>query len=221
MKNKKRKIDRKKLIHTLVFALFCVLGLTVAYAALSTSLNISGNAQVASSEWSFLVEDTPTSTIESEMGESYAGVVKDNYASIGNAELTTKGTISGTSINNIGYSFLTPGDELCVFYDFTNTGSIPAVLSSYNISTPTITSSTNNSNDVAWANENFFFYPGLVKDGKVFNVDSVLCPEETATVMICGIVNSSATTVPSSTLTVSNLGANFEFTQGETRSCPT
>ena len=220
MKNKKRKIDRKHLIHTFVFALFCVFGLTVAYAALSTTLNISGSASVNSSEWSFLVEETATSVIESQVGDSYAGVVKDNYASVGKAELSSKGIISGTAINNIGYSFTTPGDELCVFYDFTNTGSIPAILTSYVLSTPTITSSTNNSDDVAWGNSYFMFYPGLIKNGSVMGVDSIFCPGEKATVMICGVVDSGATTVPSSTLTVSNLNADFVFTQGDVNICP-
>lgn len=221
MKNKKRKINRKHLIHTFAFALFCVFGLTVAYAALSTTLNISGSASVNSSNWSFLVKETATSVIESQVGDSYGGLVKDNYIYYGNANLTTKGTISGTSITNIGYSFTTPGDELCVFYDFTNTGTIPAILSSYNISTPTIISSTNSSDDVAWGKSNFAFYPGMVKDGTVMDVGSYLCPEETATVMICGVVDSRATTVSSSTLTVSNLNADFVFTQAELTSCPT
>lgn len=54
----------------------------------------------------------------------------------------------------------------------------------------------------------------------MFDVDSVLCPEETAFVVICGSVSSGATTVPSSTLTVSNLNADFVFTQAELNSCP-
>ena len=38
--------------------------------------------------------------------------------------------------------------------------------------------------------------------------------------MICGVVSSGATTVPSSTLAVSNLNADFVFTQTELNSCP-
>ena len=218
---KRKKINRKQLIRTFIFALFCVFGLTVAYAALSTTLNISGSAQVNSSEWSFLLEEMDNATLQKIMeGDAFAGTVTDNYVHSGTSQLINKGTISGTSINNIELGFTKPGDELCVYYNLTNTGTIPAILTSYIISTPTITSLTNNSSDVTWGNDNFFFYSGLVKDGNIFDVDSVLCPEETAFVMICGSVSSGATTVPSSTLAVSNLNADFVFTQTELNSCP-
>ena len=218
---KRKKINRKQLIHTFIFALFCVFGLTVAYSALSTTLNISGSAQVNSSEWSFLLEEMDNATLQKNMeGDAFVGTVTDNYVHSGTSQLIKKGTISGTSINNIELGFTKPGDTLCVYYNLTNTGTIPAILTSYIISTPTITSLTNNSSDVAWGNDNFFFYSGLVKDGNIFDVDSVLCPEETAFVMICGSVSSGATTVPSSTLTVSNLNADFVFTQAELNSCP-
>jgi len=47
-----------------------------------------------------------------------------------------------------------------------------------------------------------------------------LCPNETAIVMICGGVAGS-TTVSSSTLMISNLNADFVFSQGNLNSCPT
>jgi len=218
---KKRRYDRRKLIYTFSIFIFCVFGLTVAYAALSTTLNISGSAGVSSSEWSFLLEEMGNTELKEAMvGDAFVGTIEDNYIYSGTAQLIKKGTISGTSINNIQLGFTKPDDEICIYYNLTNTGTIPAILTSYNISTPTITSSTNNSNDVAWGKENFFFYPGLVKDGAVLDINSILCPNETAIVMICGGVAGS-TTVSSSTLMISNLNADFVFSQGNLNSCPT
>ena len=61
---------------------------------------------------------------------------------------------------------------------------------------------------------------GLIKNGSVMGVDSIFCPGEKVTVMICWVVDSSANTVSSSTLTVSNLNADFVFTQGDINICP-
>ena len=110
--------DRRILYIVLCFAIISVFTLTIAYAALSVTLNITGNAEIKESSWDVYLYD-PSIT---------SGSATTEYPSL--SEGATKASFS-TILSK-------PGD----FYEFTiyvrNDGSIDAMIDSIS-KTPTLT----------------------------------------------------------------------------------
>ena len=109
--------DRKVLTLGLCLVVVCVFTLTIAYAALSVTLNITGNAEVVASTWDIHLDN-----------------VKITSGSVSGADPTiTNGTTATFST-----TLTTPGD----FYEFTidvvNDGSIDAMIDGIT-KTPTLT----------------------------------------------------------------------------------
>ena len=109
--------DRKTLSLVLCLVLVCVFTLTIVYAALSVTLNITGNAEVVASTWDIHLDN-----------------VKITSGSVSGADPTiTNGTTATFST-----TLTTPGD----FYEFTidvvNDGSIDAMIDGIT-KTPTLT----------------------------------------------------------------------------------
>lgn len=223
MKNKKRKIDRKHLIYTFIFALFCVFGLTVAYAALSTTLNISGSAQVTSSEWDISIEKYALSDY---LGNSYEficsdGIIcNDNYMLSGNASIVKSPVLTNTSIKDFSFSGSLPGDIIMYLYKVKNNGTIPAKLESIDYLTPTYTGS---SSDIMWFKNNVSLFVSLGTDvdtNDALSVGDVLCPGEVDYLIMGFNINDEATTIPSGSVTISNAGVDYVFIQDKLTSCP-
>jgi hypothetical protein len=223
----RKRVNRKKLLHTFLFSIFCVFGLTVAYAALSTTLNISGSAIINQSSWSFLIEEYSFSDYYNDMGFNDACIYiecKDNYMFAGNAKISQKPSVNGTSITNASIEVSVPGEGVGFLYKFTNNGTIPAKLESINQYTPTYTSLNNNSNDIVWSQNNFgydfsLFFLTPDTDFNYLNVGDVICPGETSYFGVEFGVDDDATTVPSGAITISNLGVDYNFVQADMSVC--
>ena len=224
---KRKKINRRQLIHTFIFALFCVFGLTIAYAALSTTLNISGSASVNSSEWDIVIEKY---SIEELYGVNYeqlcssgTNICGDNYLLIGNAKVDKAPMLTNTTIKDFSFSATIPGDGVLFIYKVINKGTIPAKLESINNYTPVYTSTIGNDNDVLWAKNNTVFIVSLGTDtdtGEALSEGDILCPGEVNYIMLGFIIDENSTTIPSSAIEISNGGADYVFTQTELNSCP-
>ena len=110
-------IDRKILYITLGIVLISIFSLTIIYAALSTTLNINGNAEVSSASWDIHL---------------------DNVQLNSGSATTTAPTITESRTATFSTTLSTPGD----FYEFTidvvNEGSIDAMIDSVT-KTPTLT----------------------------------------------------------------------------------
>lgn len=219
----RKRIDRKKLI--LIFSIFfiSVISLSVVYAALSTTLNISGSSKVNASNWKLEVtkqtmHDATYGTEFFEWCNYYDCSL--TYQISGTASVNNTGSISGTTISDIEISFLKPGDNLTLYYNIKNVGTIPAVYKSVNNFIPVITSESGNADDVKFVEQNFSFTSSL-GSYTVGNapIDFVLCPNESIMLGVWASINNAANTVPSSRVTISNLGAEFVFTQGDLSLC--
>ena len=109
--------DRKTLYVILSILLVSAFTLTVVYAALSTTLNISGNVQVTAASWDIYL---------------------DNVQLNSNSATTAVPTISDKTTASFSTTLTNPGD----FYEFTvdvvNNGSIDAMVDSVT-KTPTLT----------------------------------------------------------------------------------
>ena len=220
---KRKKINRKQLLHTFIFALFCVFGLTVAYAALSTTLNISGSAQVNSSEWDISIEKY---AISDHLGDSYefacsgGTICNDNYILVGNASIVKSPVLTNTSIKDFSFSGSLPGDGILYLYKVVNNGTIPAKLESINYLTPTYSGSEG---DIEWLNNNAAMIASLGSDANEedsMQVGDILCPGQFGILGVGFIIHESATTIPSGSVTISNAGVDYVFIQNKLTSCP-
>ncbi len=134
--------ERKIKIMSLCALLVAVLGLTVAFAALSQTLTINGSATVDTATWSvrFATSDDDLGRLEHPKFEMYGdGTVDENV------------TITKTSITNVSLSVTKPNDMVTITDFIVNEGTIDAKLVSYELPTLCTTSSPVESCD--WDND--------------------------------------------------------------------
>ena len=104
-------------IISLCALLAAVLGLTVAFAALSQTLTINGSAAVDAASWDIHFEKTIGKETEAKGAATF-----------------TEPTLSGTTIENFSATLTKPGDSVTYYFDIVNKGTVDAVVSSYNFS---------------------------------------------------------------------------------------
>lgn len=215
---KEEKKDRKKLFSILFLILIGVLSVSIVYAALSTTLLISGTAEVQSASWGVTVEAMPAD-------EYYGSAVsqipyyKDNFIWSGYSEILDYGEINGTTISNINISVTAPGDFVGGLYKVTNTGSIPMVFDSYDIFDLVITSDSGNQSDVEWGYTNVVSNLEVVRDEETsVEIGDVICPGDYFYFALeIGIED--VDSIPSDSLNISNWGSNLVFVQGGSNLC--
>ena len=102
--------ERRVKVLSLAALIVAVLGLTVAFAALSQTLTINGSANVDAATWDIHIENLEVERI------------------IGDANVISEPTISsdGKSIENFKVSLTKPGDYVSYTFDFVNNGTIDA-----------------------------------------------------------------------------------------------
>lgn len=108
--------ERRIKVLSLAALIVAVLGLTVAFAALSQTLTINGSANVDASEWDVHFEGL-TAT--------------DKY---GDAEEISAPNFSETTISNINVKITKPEDEIGYVVNIVNNGTVKAKVSSIEIS---------------------------------------------------------------------------------------
>ena len=98
--------ERKIKVLSIAALLVAVLGLTVAFAALSQTLTINGSATVNTASWDIHFKNLSTPTLT------------------GNAAVTTAPTLDtkGTTIGNYALKLTKPGDSVTYTFDVENSG---------------------------------------------------------------------------------------------------
>lgn len=218
---KRRKIDRKQLIYTFLFFGFCVFGLTVAYAALSTTLIISGSASVNSSEWDIVIEKSSMKELFGDSVECIGDFTCiDNYFYKGNLTIIKSPVVTNTTIKDFSFSASIPDDGIMYLYKVVNKGTIPAKLESIDYLTPTYTGSES---DIEWAKNNAVVVTSLgsnTDEEDLMQEGEILCPGQFGFLSVGFFIDEFATTLPSGSVTISNAGVDYVFTQIELNSCP-
>ena len=102
--------ERRIKILSIIALIVAVLGLTVAFAALSETLTINGTASVEAASWDIHFENLT--------GPDLEGTGKVNDTAI----------LDGTTISNVNMSVTKPGDSVTYYFDIVNDGTIDAVL---------------------------------------------------------------------------------------------
>lgn len=100
--------ERKIKVLSLVALIVAVLGLTVAFAALSQTLTINGTASVNAAEWDIHFENLSEPEIT------------------GAAEVLETPTLNSDSFTGLNVKLTKPGDSVTYSFDIINKGTVPA-----------------------------------------------------------------------------------------------
>lgn len=107
--------ERKIKLLSLCVLIVAVLGLTIAFAALSQTLTINGSATAEKSSWDVRFENLNLSE------------------KTGTAEVSTSPSLTETTISGLNISLSKPGDKIIYEFDLVNNGSIDAKLTDITI----------------------------------------------------------------------------------------
>ena len=182
--------NREVKVIAVVALLVAVVGLSVAYAALSTTLEITGQATINSASWN----------VQFAAGES---------TKTGGTTFTAP-TVSSTSISGLSVTLTKPGDSYTYSFSIQNTGSINAKLGTVNIGTISCTGTdtteaTNTCADLT--------YSVTYADGTPFQVGDSLDSQTSKEAKLTISYNAAADSVPANPITVNGLTATLIYDQ--------
>ena len=194
--------DNKKFLQ--VFAVLAlvvaVLGISVGFAALSSTLTIEGNAHVVPANWDVHFANLQTPAVT---GTAVAG---------------GSPTLTATSFKTYDVTLSKPGDQVVYTFDVENTGDIDAILSDYTFATPTITGTaadaTDKANDEALVAANLVYtltYSGGTAITK--NVDTLAKTNGTATLVLTVGYKADATAMPTAAVNITGMDVTFVYSQ--------
>ena len=190
--------DNRKALYVLV-ALALVLsvaGIAVGFAAMSTDLDIKGQAEVVPASWKIRFENLSSPTI------------------LGAATVKTAPTIQNdTHLGNYDVELTKPGDSVVYTFDVKNAGTLDAKLTAYNFATPTFAGTgTNAAADATIAQTNVV-YTLTYLDGTAINVNDTLAAGESKTLKLTVEYPASATTLPEAEVDITGMDVTFTYSQ--------
>ena len=215
--------ERRIKVLSLAALIVAVLGLTVAFAALSQTLTIKGNASVDAATWDIHFE-TPSGVTGSTDGA---------------ATINKTPTFNDTSITDIDVSITKPNDMACWNFEIVNNGSINAKISSIEISklctidSPVESCDWNNDGtvtqeDVDKVNNNISFYivytgPDLVDEQIIKEGDTLNSRDSIGVQLMIGYFKADfsegtvaeSTELPKRDLTFSDLSVTINYVQAD------
>lgn len=180
--------ERRVKTLSLVTLIVAVLGLTVAFAALSQTLTINGTANVNAAEWDIHFENLSEPEITGDASEISKPLISNG----------------GISIENIKVNLKKPKDKVTYTVDIVNSGSITAEISS--ISTTKLTAEQ----------EKIIDFNVTYSDGKPVSEKDILKPKERHSVIIKITFKEDieASDLPKEAMSV-NLGATINYVQSD------
>ena len=185
--------------------------MTIAYAGLTRTLTISDNQVAITSGWN--VHFAACATATTAAATSGAGGTNTAF-------VTQQPTLTDTTISGLRATFAKPGDKVEYYFDIVNEGSIDAILSSATYTTPACTSSDSSvqSSTLNTFCTNNINYSIVYTDTQTApEVDDELYADPgDPSVRHCKLtveLDPDTESIPSGTITVSNIGASFVYVQ--------
>lgn len=173
-----------------------VVGLSVAYAALSQTLNIKTNATVQSSasSWNVKFVNPGTGTV---VGTAVKGTI----------------TLTDTTVIASGIILKAPKDSVTYTFDVKNAGQVGAKLSTITPLTPSVTGTGDTAAaDVTLVKANYT-YTVTYADGSAIKANDTLPAGTTKSLKLVITYKDTATSLPSGNVTISNLGSTLVYVQ--------
>ena len=201
-----REKKRKLVITTLSIISIAILSLTIAYAALSETLTISGSGTVTATDWDIGLAKTTIYTNKVTGEATY-----------------TEPVINDTTVS-YSVNLTRPGDSVTLYVAVNNNGDVNGEIASVATTTPTCTSSTGNASDASLVCNNLdvaitYADGTAITAGDAINTENITCHNGSTYGMhqtVLKIVISlkdTMTSVPSSTVTLSNMKHDIIYTQ--------
>lgn len=182
-----------------IIALFvAIVGLSVGFAALSTTLTINGTGTVKTSKW-----DIHFANLGATPGLT------------GSAEEVTAPTLTDTTVQTFDVSFTAPADSVTYTFDVVNDGSYDAKISSVTIPTPQCTGTGDNATTDATNVCNNLSYTLKYEDGTTVSTNDTLAIGETKHLVLKLEYLSSVTAdlLPTANVTISGLQIPIVYVQ--------
>lgn len=191
--------ERKTKIIAIIAICIAIVGLTVGFAAFSSTLTINGTGTVKSSSWQVRFENLSAVTKAGTATEVTAPTINTNDTNIGDYDVT----------------LTTPGDSISYTFDVANNGTFDAEVTSITIPTPTCTG--NGANAVTDAQNvcSNLSYTLTYADGSSIAVaDSIAAGEKKAMKLTLTYSKDiTAVQLPSDDVAISNLGITILYSQ--------
>ena len=204
-----RQKQRTIITTTALIAMVLIITLTIVYAALSTTLNISGSSTINASNWNIKIDNSITTA----------------NTTTGTATYTTP-VINGTTISySVGLT--KPSDSVTLYFDLSNAGDVVGEISSIVSSTPICTSTTGNTADANLVCNNLettlVYSDGTtIQVGDILNSDGKVCSNgseywktTTPSIQVQVKLKDSMSTLPTSEVNITNLKHDIIYTQTE------
>ena len=186
--------NRSGKIAIIAVLLVVVTGISIGYAAMSTTLTINGTAKMDPASWSVKFENLSNTTT--------------------GAATATTGTLVDTAITDIDVTLTKPGDSVTYTFDVTNDGEIDAELGTF---TKTDISCTNagtaNGADDATITCDNTIYELTYADGSAINPTDELLAGETKNLKLVVSYDASAEVVPVDDVDIAGITATFVYVQ--------
>ena len=175
-----------------------IVGISIAYAALSQQLQIKTTTTVQSSQtsWNIVIEKD--------------GCLKRGYTNTGDM------TVNGSTITISNFTFKAPNDRFTCYFYVENKGEIDAKISSIDYKEPTISGTGSTATEDSalvktnlWKALNWYNWPSL---SPISKGDKVLAGEKKRAEITYSI-NETMTTLPTNSVTFSNAVYTINFEQ--------
>ena len=175
---------------------FAVAALSVAYATLSQTIQINSSAKINPGTWDINTTLTSSSTPCTLNGDAIAGITPT---------ITGSSTISIT-IPQVSLSL--PGDTVVCTVPIRNNGTIDAELKTLTVTAPTLNDNSYSSSFTATV-----AYNGTTYTGSNTGLSVALNATDTKNVVITYSFSNSATTLPSTAVTLTGLQVELYYEQ--------
>ncbi len=172
-----------------------IVGISIAYATVTSRLDINGYATMNSGSWDVHFENLHKVNLIGEASETVTPKLRDKL----------------TSISNFDLNFYQPGDGAIYTFDVVNDGGLDAYISSITIPKPICSSNVINDYSNSKLVCDNLVYNLSYGDGSSVNIDDTLLSGTTKTLKLT--LKYSGKSLPSNPVEISGLGITIIYSQ--------
>lgn len=191
-------MERNRRVWTaiLIIGIIAVIGTTVAFALLSTTLNITGTGEVSPATWDIKFQNLSGPTIT------------------GKAEVLTEPKLSDTIIEKYDIRLVAPGDSITYTFDVQNAGDLNAEIGSFiKANTPSCISTNGDIEDEVLTCENLIYTLTYTNGGNTVGVGDTLAAHQSKNLTLKIEYPSTATSLPKDSVKITDLEITILYNQ--------
>jgi len=187
---------RTEKVIAVVALVIAIIGLSIGFAAMSTTLQIQGTAQMNPATWEIRFENLSAPVIT------------------GDATVTTAPVLSDTTIQTFAVTLTKPGDSVTYTFDVTNAGSINALLGTFTkAANPTCTGTGAAATADAAIVCGNLIYTLTYTGGAAVGANDTLLAGQTRNMTLRIEYSATATQLPQALVNISNMGITLLYVQ--------